>query len=508
MLLKRSRLRSTRHLDNNYYKLMGIVLNQSIKNMVSTYAGFGLGAINVLFLYPNFMTPEYYGLVSFILSASMLFWPLMALGTHNTVVKFYSSYKEHSEKEKLFNLVMLLPLLVGLVLGVLGYVFYDYVLAYFKGDNDLVQPYAWLIFVITLSMAYFELFFSWGKVFLKSTFGNVMREVFHRACILILLLLLYYETITIPQFLYLMSAVYVVRMLIMMVFAFKQHLPKVSFQFPRNVSSIIKYSALIFIAGSVAMVLLDLDKVMIEYYLPIENVAIYGISIYIASVISVPARAMHQITYPLTAELLNKKDRVGLKDLYQRSSNTLLVIGGLIFLLIICNVRQLYVLIPEEYHVGFSIVILIGIVKLYENLIGNNNSILFNSDYYRLVLILGVACAVLAVVLNILLIPEYGIYGASYATFLSYFIYNSIKLYVVYWKFKMHPFTRKTIIALVLILGFSLGFYYWDFQLYPIVGIVLKSSIIGVLFVFLAWKLKLSNDVSKVIDNYVFRVKD
>ena len=430
---------------------MGIVLKQSFKNLVSTYAGFGLGAINVLFLYPNFMTPEYYGLVSFILSASMLFWPLMALGTHNTLVKFYSSYSKQEEKEKLFSFVLVLPLLVGLVLGLIGYFGYSFVLSYFNGENELVKPYAWLIFVITFAMAYFELFFSWSKVFLKSTFGNIMREVFHRACIMILLGLLYINVIDIPLFLYIMTAVYVLRTLLMMVFAFKLHSPKLQFKLPENASRVIKYSALIFIAGSVAMMLLDLDKVMIEYYLPIENVAIYGISIYIASVIAVPSRAMHQITYPLTAQLLNDKDYAGLKNLYQRSSNTLLIVGGLIFLLIICNVGELYEMIPQDYHIGFSIVILIGIVKLYENLIGNNNSILFNSDYYRLVLAIGVLCAVMAVVLNILLIPKFGVYGASYATFIAFFTYNTVKLIVVWKKFKMHPFSSRTWVSLGLI---------------------------------------------------------
>ena len=461
---------------------MGIVLKQSFKNLVSTYAGFGLGAINVLFLYPNFMTPEYYGLVSFILSASMLFWPLMALGTHNTLVKFYSSYSKQEEKEKLFSFVLVLPLLVGLVLGLIGYFGYSFVLSYFNGENELIKPYAWLIFIITFAMAYFELFFSWSKVFLKSTFGNIMREVFHRACIMILLGLLYINVIDIPLFLYIMTAVYVLRTLLMMVFAFKLHLPKLQFKLPDNASRVIKYSALIFIAGSVAMMLLDLDKVMIEYYLPIENVAIYGISIYIASVIAVPSRAMHQITYPLTAQLLNDKDYAGLKNLYQRSSNTLLVVGGLIFLLIICNVGELYEMIPQDYHIGFSIVILIGIVKMYENLIGNNNSILFNSDYYRLVLAIGVLCAVMAVVLNILLIPKFGVYGASYATFIAFFTYNTVKLIVVWKKFKMHPFSSRTWVSLGLIALFTLSFYFWDFNFQPLLNITLKSVILGLDF--------------------------
>ena len=44
---------------------MGIIINQSFKNMVTTYFGFGIGAINTLFLFTYFLEKEYYGLVSF-----------------------------------------------------------------------------------------------------------------------------------------------------------------------------------------------------------------------------------------------------------------------------------------------------------------------------------------------------------------------------------------------------------------------------------------------------------
>ena len=104
---------------------------------------------------------------------------------------------------------------------------------------------------------------------------------------------------------------------------------------------------------------------MIEHYLPIENVAIYGIAVYIATVISVPQKAMHQIIHPLTADMLNNNDKKSLKNLYKRSSLTLLVVSALIFILIIVNVNQLYLLIPEEYQISTFIVLLLSLVKLF-----------------------------------------------------------------------------------------------------------------------------------------------
>ena len=72
---------------------MGIVINQSIKNTIITYLGFAIGAVNVLFLFTNFLSDDYFGLITFILSTANILMPLMAFGVHNTIVKFYSSYK-------------------------------------------------------------------------------------------------------------------------------------------------------------------------------------------------------------------------------------------------------------------------------------------------------------------------------------------------------------------------------------------------------------------------------
>src|SRR5690606_23303229 len=482
---------------------MGVIINQSFKNMVTTYLGFGIGAINTLFLFTYFLEKEYYGLVSFLLSAANLIWPLMAFGVHNTLVKFYSSYKSKPERDKLLNLVLFLPILVSLIIGTIGYLEYSYLLDYFEAGNELVQPYIWLIFVIALATAYFEVFFAWSKVNYKSVFGNFMKEVFHRLCITILLLGVYFDLISVQTFIYAMAGVFILRMGIMKIYAFSLYMPQWKLELPHNATSVFKYSALILIAGSVAMILLDLDKVMIEHYLPIENVAVYGIAVYIATVISVPQKAMHQIVHPLTATMLNEKDKVGMEDLYKRSSLSLLVVSAIIFVLIIVNLNQLYALIPEEYQISTLIVLLISLVKLYDNMLGNNNSILFNSDYYRLVLVVGVILAGMAFVFNMLLIPVFGIMGAALATFLAFFIYNTSKIFIVLNKFKMHPFTGTTLYILLFTAVLTAGFYYWEFPFHPVINIILKSLLVSIIYMGVAVKFEFSRDVNDLLFKYL-----
>ncbi|PKV51590.1 O-antigen/teichoic acid export membrane protein [Aquimarina sp. MAR_2010_214] len=478
---------------------MGVVINQTIRNIIITCVGFGIGAVNTLFLFTNFMNEEDYGLVSYLMTASNLIWPLMAFGVHNTLVKFFSSYSDEKQQDKFLTMMLILPFLVALILGLIGMFFYSTILDLFSDKNTIVQPYVWTIFILAFAVSYFEVFFAWSKVKLKSVFGNVMKELFLRLCISILLFMVYFEILTIEQFVYALMIAYLLRTGIMQVYALKLHRFKPKFSLPNNYISVFKYSGLILIAGSVATLLIDLDKTMIERYLLIENVAKYGICAYIASVIIIPSRAMHQITYPLTAKLINEKAKDQLRDLYKKSSINLLVASGLLFVLIICNVNQLFEIIPNEYELLIWVVVLIGSAKLFDNLLGNNNAILYSSDYYRMVLYIGVGMAILTVILNMLWIPAFGVTGAAIATCIAVFCYNFAKLWIVYAKFKMHPFSKKTALALTLIIAFVFGFYFWELPFHPILNIIFKSIIIGLGYAIVFYMLKVSVDINNLI---------
>ena len=171
---------------------MGLVITQSIKNTIITYFGFGIGAINVLFLYTNFLSDEYFGLITFMFSTANIMMPLMAFGTHNTIIKFYSSFKTRQSQNSFLILMLFLPLAIIIPVGFIGYLSFDAISYWLSKENAIVKDYIWLIFVSAVAFAYFEVFYSWSKVQMKTVFGNFMKEVFHRICTTILLICLYF----------------------------------------------------------------------------------------------------------------------------------------------------------------------------------------------------------------------------------------------------------------------------------------------------------------------------
>lgn len=483
---------------------MGVVVSQTFKNTIYTYIGFAIGAVNTLFLYTNFLTDEYYGLVGYLLSTANIMMPLLTFGVQNSLVKFYSSYTNNRTQEKRFTTFMLLlPLFVIIPVGIIGFLGYKIIAQLLSGQSEIVEQYVWIIYLLAVFMAYFEVFFAWTKVHMKSVSGNFLKETFNRLGTMVLLFMVFLKVISVHEFIIGLAWMHLLRMILMGLIAYNVKKPVFEFPLPDNVKDVLKYSSLIILAGSIAAILLDVDKFMIGQYRAIENVAFYNVAVFIAMVIIVPSRAMHQITYPMTAKLLNEKNMKDLAILYKKSSITLYITGGLIFLLIIVNINELYKIIPEQYSGGLTVVLLISLAKLSENIIGNNNSIIFNSNYYRMILFFGVILAIITILLNMLFIPMLGITGAAIATLIAFLVYNCLKIYFVWSKFKIHPFSKSTLYTTLTIISLSLIFYFWEFGFHPVINIILKSSLISILFIFIVIKFNFSNDITNTLQNFI-----
>jgi O-antigen/teichoic acid export membrane protein len=479
---------------------MGIVLKQSLKNTIITYIGFGIGGINTIYLYPVFLGATFYGLTNYVTSCANVIMPLFAIGMQNTLVKFYSQYETEEEKSRFLSFTVLFPLLLIIPMLLIGLFFYDEILFFLSKKNPIVKSYIWLIPFIGLCMAYFEIFYAWLRVHMHSVFGNFIKEVGLRLFSLFLLLAVHFDWLTVEGFVYATAAVYFLAFLVTMFYAFSIQKPTFQFVIPENTKDILTYSFYIILSGSVANLLLDGDKMILNQYMNIENIAFYSVATYIALVISVPSRAMHQIVYPITAKLMHENKHDELNDLYKKTSINLQVVGGFVMLGIFININQLYEMVPKEYSGGIWVVFMIGISKYFDLILGNNNAIIFNTKYYRAVLFLGVGLVVLTVVFNVIFIPIYGIMGSAFATLLSITMYSIAKLLFVVKRLDLYPFTKQTVYSLVITLILFVLFYFWEFPFYPIISILLKSALLTVLYVYINYKFVISVEINKVID--------
>lgn len=462
-----------------------------------------------MFLYTHFLEDDYYGLVTFLLSSANILLPLMVFGMQHTIIKFFSSYKSMIDRDNFLITAIFLPILIILPLGFLGSLFYNSIAEILSEKNIIIKDYTWLIFFLAIFMGYFEVFYAWSRVQFQSVFGNFIRELFARISISFLLFAVYLQWINNEQFIYAIVWVYFLRMLIMMLYAFRLYMPVTThYKKPKDLKEILMFSLYIIMAGSAGTILLEIDKFMIPQLEQIANVAYYAVGVYIASVIAIPSRAMQQIVNPITAKALNKNNMAEVELLYKKSSVNLLITGGLLFLLINLNVKDLYLIINKpEYTVGITVVLIISVSEMFKLAAGTNSAILTNSKYYKILFYFSLGMAVSVVVLNRIFIEKYGINGAALATLIVVVIFNLIKLWYVHKKLQIHPVTGKTWLVILVIMGLFLVFYPIDFLSNALFNIGLKSVLIVFIYIFLVYKLKISEDFNHQFRSKILRKK-
>ncbi len=497
---------------------MGIVFKQSFKNTLIIYLGFLIGGINTIFLYTRILKDDYYGLVTFVLSSSNLIMPITAFGVHFTVVKFFSSYKTKQEKDTFLSFALLLPLFFALLIGLTWDHFHTWIMSFVAKENQLVESYTPYIYIVAVCCAYFEVFYSWAKVQMQSVFGNLLKELYNRAMVMILLVAVFFNWITKQDFIMYLSYAYILRTVLMMFYAFSLYRPRFRFSLPKNYKEILQYSFYIILAGSASAIILDIDKFMIGGKDTFSKAAYYSVAVFIGSFIDAPSRAMSQILQPLTSKSINEDDTKEVDSLYRKSSINLLLIGGLFFVLVNSNVTELFRIMPAGYAGGEWVVLMISGAKLFNMSLGNNGAIISNSQYYRITLFTGTAMALMVWGLNKYFYYNlnFGTEGLALATLLSIVVFGIFKVWYVKQKLKMFPYTLQSLLILVVITGMFLGFNYWNFaiptirfwgfSIDPVVNIIFKSMLVIPIYLSIIYKLKISPQINNLLDKILLRI--
>jgi O-antigen/teichoic acid export membrane protein len=138
---------------------------------------------------------------------------------------------------------------------------------------------------------------------------------------------------------------------------------------------------------------------------------------------------------------------------------------------------------------------------------GLNGGVITTSKWYRFDTYANVILLVVTVSLNLVFIPKYGIIGAGMATAISLFFFNLAKYVFLKIKFGFEPFTWKSFAVLLLGIGTYLLSEIVPAQENFVVDILIRSTIIVLVFTPLAYLLKLSEDVNAFVLAMLHRLK-
>lgn len=181
-----------------------------------------------------------------------------------------------------------------------------------------------------------------------------------------------------------------------------------------------------------------------------------------------------------------------------------MLISGLILVLICSNIYDIYQIIytlnsNDGFRVAIPVVFYISISKLSSAIVGCVNSIISNSKYYYTVPFFSISSAIAVIFLNIILINKIGFIGAAISTMIVIILFNFLKISFVMYKFKIQPFSKKTLYISALIILTYLIFYNLNISDEFLINLVFKCILIFLTYLSVSYFLNLSEELNSFL---------
>jgi O-antigen/teichoic acid export membrane protein len=477
---------------------LGVIARQSLKASAVNYAGAFIGILNTFFLFTLCFDESELGQIRYIQEIAILSGNFASLGIFNVVIRFFPEFKTDDNKNRGILSFAIVVLLLGLV--ILGFILFRY-------DSFLPQNIidnAPLIFVIAVAVVFGSLCFNYSSNFGLVTIPSLLKNLYVKIGLAVFGLAYFYVLIDFTQVLNSLAIVYATSTLLLVLYLFRKGNFKLSSDFSfftkqrlKKIGTFAGFGILGTLGSSLAN---KIDIFMVTDLLNYTRTGVYTIALNASNLLMIPTAGIMAVAGPVIVSALKKNDLYEVEQIYKKAGINLFLFGSLILLLLWCNIDSVFELIPngEKYASGKIVVLILGGAKLFDMLTSVNELIISYSKYFKFNLYALLILAVLNIIANVILIPQFDIAGAALATLMSVVSYNIGKAIFIYIKFRIHPFQVK----LLIIMGVSLMLYGVNLLLpqisNPFLSILFKSVFLGVSFVFFVIYWNISEEATKL----------
>ncbi|HET7117091.1 MAG TPA: lipopolysaccharide biosynthesis protein [Hanamia sp.] len=491
---------------------MSQVRKQSIISTVFVYAGFFVGFIST-YLFTrqgSVFTPSEYGLTLVFVSVGNLMFAFANLGMVSVVYKFYPYYNDNLPKKKndLLTWTLLISIIGFCCVIFAGVAFKGLVIRKFGANSpDFIKYYYW-VFPFGFSLLIFSILevFAWN--IRKSIFTTFLRELLFRLLTLVLIFLLSFKLIhSFDTFIKMYAFTYGIVALTLLVYLAWKNEFHITFTISRVTKKFYKkmvsMATLIYFGGTIYMIATFIDSIIIMSLLGTALVGIYQLGFVVTGLVQAPQRGAIAASIPVLSKAWKDKDYKRINLIYQRSGINLLIISLGIFLVVWLNYTDAVntFRLKPAYIESRWLFFFLGLASVVDLGTGVNSQIIGTSTFWRFEFISGMILLSLKIPLAYILVKHFGIVGAGYSTLISFTVYNIIRIVFLKKKFNMHPFSMKTLYAILLALVSYIICYYAFISMHGFFAIVLRTLLFIGLFGGSVIYFDLSPDVLPVLGN-------
>lgn len=498
---------------------MGVIAKQSFYGTVVTYLGVAIGFVTTFVILTRYLTPTEIGLQRCLIDTATMLMTFGFCCTGSAVIRFYPSFHEGTDDHGLFTYSILIPL-VALTFCCTTYgLLQPFLTKWLISKSPLFVDFYYLAIPLACAMTYQGIFETDASVLQHTVFPRFTREVLIRIGLLITYLLYAFHYTNLQGFIYSTIGVYIIAAICNMVFFITiGHVHfRLDVSFLRThiplLRQYLRYTIFLLLTALVNMVLPIVAGFCIMAHLGLEHAGIYTIVLNVSCMITVPYRALLNITAPQIATHLKEEAIPLLQRLLRQTTNNMFLICGLIGCFIWCNADAFFNLLPNGniYLCAKNVLGVLCVAQVLYGVMPILNVTVDYSKYYFLSLGISLSTTIVSVIVNNYFITHYALYGAAIGTLLVVTFTSIASTFVVKYLLKVKPFgvacMRTTLLLVVLVVLNTL----WDmFLLIPhhvLLNSLLKSVVLFGGTVVVIYHYQLSPELLNSVRGFLQRLK-
>lgn len=443
---------------------MATIRKQSIYSSIYIYAGFVFGAINVLYFFPKFFTPEQFGLTRILMDIALIFSTLCTAGMIPIAIKFSPFYNYHLPKEKsdLFALTFLIAIATCIVFYFLLPVLYPIIIRKFGFRSPLLIDYVEWIYPMVVGLVIFSLLEAYAWLISKNVASNFLREFLYRLLVTTLILMWSWKVIkSFDLFIGVYALLYLVLIIMLGWIVYRSNAFSITLTRSKLTKKyapmMLKFGSAYFLSALLNILAKTNDTLIIASQSSggLKDAAIFTIATYLITLMDVPQRSMVSSATIQIAHAWRSKDMPKLDRLYKKTALTLLIIALGIMGVIIINAPIILEYLGDVYAGLPLLMLILGTGKLIELGTGMNAQILQLSKHWRIDLFTNIFFVCISIFLNYFMTKKYGLIGTAYGSVIAILLFNTIRFIYIKKLIKLQPFTMSHLYAICLALAWS-----------------------------------------------------
>jgi O-antigen/teichoic acid export membrane protein len=274
-------------------------------------------------------------------------------------------------------------------------------------------------------------------------------------------------------------------------------------QFRLETRELIVFSLPIWFSNIVITVGKNLQVLLLSALDTLRSVGIFAIALHVNLLASLFHTSVVQSSLAIFAELNDRGDRAGLGHMYQTTSKWTFSLNLPLFIVIVLFPGALLSVFGSDFVTGAPALVILGLEALTNSATGTSGSLLDMTGHTRVKLVNSTVAVAASLVLNLLLIPQYGLMGAAIAALCATLAVNLLRIGQVWYLLRLVPYDAsfaKPLLAGALALGAGYGVAVLTGSLPSLVQLAVGGAAIVATYAFAIIRLGLTPDDRMVLD--------